>query len=82
MKKKNLKWKVQFYMITLGVPLLLIAAVLFLPPQFDETYPGELPYKMERLRETGDHRIIVVGGSSVAFGLRNALYKNFGFVTT
>lgn len=75
MKKKNLKWQVQFYMITLGVPLLLIAAVLFLPPQFDETYPGELPYKMEWLRETGDHRIIVVGGSSVAFGLRSDLIE-------
>ena len=70
-----MKWKIRFYIITIGLPVFLIAAILCFPTQFDETYLGELPYKTERLHETGDGRIIIVGGSSVAFGIRSDLIE-------
>lgn len=39
-----------------------------LPMQFGDTFMGELKSKYERLRETSGKRIVLVGGSSVAFG--------------
>lgn len=75
MKKSNIKWKIKFYLVTVGIPLLFIAVVLFSPSQFEETYLGEFNCKTERLKQTGDGRIILVGGSSTAFGIRSDLIE-------
>ena len=50
------------------VALPLICAMA-LPPQYDYTYLGALDEKYERLNSIDEPKIILVGGSSVAFGV-------------
>lgn len=59
------------------LPCLLLVFGLALPPQYDHTFLGEMKYKMERLRDTPGKRIIVVGGSSVPFGLKSGLVETY-----
>lgn len=73
------------------IPFLLIAAGIFLlPGVFGTTFLGELTDKYERLCSIPDAKIVVVGGSSVAFGLDSSLLEelcgmpvvNFGLYAT
>lgn len=70
-----MRWKIRFWAIAVGLPVLFTGLILLLPPQFDETYPGELPYKIEWLKKTEAPRIIIVGGSATAFGIRSDLIE-------
>ncbi len=69
--KRNFKYLI----IILILPLSLIASALCIPSQYEKSYMGELKYKYERLRETQGSRIIVVGGSGMAFDVDSALFK-------
>ncbi len=60
------------------IPALMMSVLCFaLPPQYSKTFLGELADKYERLREIEEPKIIVVGGSSVAFGLDSALIEEY-----
>ena len=48
-----------------------------LPVQFGDTFMGELKSKYERLKETLGKRIVLVGGSGVAFDCDSALMDDF-----
>ena len=48
-----------------------------LPVQFGDTFIGELKSKYERLKETSGKRIVLVGGSGVAFDCDSALMDDF-----
>ena len=48
-----------------------------LPVQFGDTFMGELKSKYERLKETPGQRIVLVGGSGVAFDCDSALMDDF-----
>lgn len=48
-----------------------------LPVQFGDTFMGELKSKYERLKETSGKRIVLVGGSGVAFDCDSALTDDF-----
>lgn len=48
-----------------------------LPVQFGDTFKGELKSKYERLKETSGKRIVLVGGSGVAFDCDSALMDDF-----
>ena len=48
-----------------------------LPVQFGDTFMGELTSKYERLKETSGKRIVLVGGSGVAFDCDSALMDDF-----
>ena len=48
-----------------------------LPVQFGDTFMGELKSKYERLKETSGKRIVLVGGSGVAFDCDSALLDDF-----
>ena len=66
----------------LAAALCLLAGVLLLlgfvlPPQYEDTFLGEMKYKMERLETTEGPRIIVVGGSSVPFALKSGLVEEY-----
>ena len=47
------------------------------PAQFGDTFMGELKSKYERLKETSGKRIVLVGGSGVAFDCDSALMDDF-----
>ena len=48
-----------------------------LPVQFGDTFMGELKSKYERLKETPGKRIVLVGGSGVAFDCDSAMIDEF-----
>ena len=50
-------------------PLILSLWAFALPPQYSESFMGELPGKVRLLSETEGPRIILLGGSAVAFGV-------------
>ncbi len=52
--------------------------VLLLPEQFDHLFLGELTDKYQRLRSfDGENKIVVIGGSSVAFGVRSPMLEEY-----
>lgn len=70
------------------LPCIVLGILLFwgfgLPAQYEETFLGEMKYKMDRLKETASlseassspaasRRVILVGGSSIPFGFKTAL---------
>ncbi|MBO5789610.1 MAG: hypothetical protein J6R40_00455 [Clostridia bacterium] len=51
------------------LPLLALFGVLFIAPsQYEKTFYGALDEKYERLKDVEGKKIVIVGGSSVAFG--------------
>lgn len=57
------------------IPFIAIAVVTFAVPMFDETFVGELGDKFDLLCNTNDEKIVVIGGSSVAFGLDSPMIE-------
>lgn len=61
----------------LGI-LFVFVTVILLPEQFDEVYLGELADKYARLRGFEDeNKIVVIGGSSVAFGIDSQMMEQY-----
>lgn len=54
--------------LLLAAPVMLCFMAFCLPAQYGETFLGELPHKVDLLRQTDGKRIVVIGGSGVAFG--------------
>ncbi len=64
--------------IILIAPLVTIAALtLTAPMQYDETFLGELTDKHARLKSIDGPKIVLIGGSSLAFGLDSALLEEY-----
>ncbi len=62
--------------LLLVIPVVLLIWGFLLPPQYEETFLGELQEKVELLEaESEKPRIILVGGSGVAFGADSALIE-------
>ncbi len=73
------------------IPFAAVAGVIFLlPAQFGETFLGALGAKVDRISSLDEPKIVVVGGSSVPFGLDSKLMEemlgmpvvNFGLYAT
>ncbi|MBQ8402905.1 MAG: leucine-rich repeat protein [Clostridia bacterium] len=73
------------------IPFSAVASVIFfVPSQFGQTFLGALSTKMDRISSVDEPKIIVVGGSSVPFGLDSKLMEemlgmpvvNFGLYAT
>ncbi len=62
-------------LLLLAMPVALLAWTFLVPVQYDATFMGELKYKCALLEQTPGKRIILVGGSSVAFGVDSALLE-------
>ena len=58
-------------------PIFVIGSVFILPPVYDETFVGALDEKFERLNSLEGDKIVVVGGSSVAFGLDSRALEEY-----
>ncbi len=54
---------------------ILLVSGLGLPTQYDDTFLGEMKYKLERLKGTEGKRIVLVGGSSIPFAVKSQLLK-------
>lgn len=69
--------------VAIALAVILAEQVFFLicgfglPVQFGDTFMGELKSKYERLKETSGKRIVLVGGSGVAFDCDSALMDDF-----
>lgn len=75
MKKKHLITFLLFLFASL-LPLSIFSINLFaLPPQFTDTYYGELPYMKKRLEETEGKKIVLIGNSALAFGIDVSLMQ-------
>lgn len=73
------------------IPVVTVVSLGFLlPPQFDMTFLGELSPKVERLYSVDEPKIVIIGGSSVPFGVDSKLMEevlgmpvvNFGLYAT
>lgn len=53
-----------------AIPLSLFGSVFWTPPRYDETYYGELAHMVDRLKTTEGKKIVFVGNSAMAFGIR------------
>lgn len=52
------------------IPFAAVASVIiFVPSQFSETFLGALKIKMDRIESIEEPKIVIVGGSSVPFGV-------------
>ena len=74
--KKPIKTALIVLLVLVLGAALVAETVLLLPTQFDNTYLAELAVKYRLLKDTaksGEPRIIIIGGSSVAFGIDSAL---------
>lgn len=56
-----------------AIPLSLISFTLSSAPVYGDTYYGALSTMYDRLKETKGQKIVVIGTSSVAFGINSAL---------
>lgn len=74
-----MKKKIIIICVTIGLLLSLPGTLLIwgfaLPEQYGDTFLGELKYKVELLEETPGPRIVLVGGSGIAFGADSALME-------
>ena len=59
---------ISFIVIILPILILPLAAVV-IPSQYSNTFLGALPAKVERLESIDEPKVVVIGGSSVAFGI-------------
>lgn len=62
-------------LLVLVMPAILLCWGFLGSARYGDTFMGELKHKVQLLRDTEGKRIIVVGGSSVAFGIDSALLE-------
>ncbi len=77
-KKLLLTVKVLAALLVILLPVILVFTLcIFTAPQYSNTIYGVLDEKYERLNSIDEPKLIVVGGSSVAFGLDSALMEEY-----
>lgn len=74
MKQKLLTTFIPLVLV-LVIPVTLLCWGFLIQSQYGDTFMGELKHKVQLLRETEGKRIILVGGSSVAFGIDSSLLE-------
>ena len=77
--KRGTKWFIGVFLAMLLVfitPIVTVGVVAFaLPPVYDNTFIGELGEKYDRLKSIDEPKIVIIGGSSVAFGIDSKLME-------
>jgi hypothetical protein len=74
--KALIKTVAALLVIVLPLSLILSLAVMT-PDMYDKSFMGQLDEKFDRLYEIDEPKLVVVGGSSVAFGLDSALLEQY-----
>lgn len=76
---RSTKWFIRVFAVMLCafiLPIITVAFIVFaLPSVYNDTFIGELGDKYELLKETDEPKIVIIGGSSVAFGIDSALIE-------
>ena len=77
MKKKGLiiSLSVSMSVVLLAYPLTIGINAFVLPSVYEDTFLGEMKKKIKLLKETDGKRIILIGGSSVPFGVKSSLIE-------
>lgn len=75
MKKISIISLIVTILILIAIPISIASIGFIIPPQFNETYYGELPYMFDRLKKAKDSKIVIVGNSSIAFGVRSDIIQ-------
>lgn len=77
---KKVKLTVAALLLTLAILSILILPAIVaigLPPVYSNSFVGVLDEKVERLASVEGEKVVVIGGSSVAFGLDSALMEEY-----
>ena len=74
--KKTLSIFIALVLILLPMAFLCVAAIL-LPDPYEKSFVGALDEKYDLLMNTQGEKIIIVGGSSVAFGVRSDIIEEY-----
>lgn len=74
-KSKTVITVVALILAVLMIPLTLVIVAFGMPAQYDRTFYGGMRIKYERLKNVRGNKIVVIGGSSVAFGLRSDILE-------
>ena len=61
--------------ITVALVLACLSVAILVPSPYQESYMGELEWKLQHLEETEGQRVIVIGGSAAAFGMDSAMVE-------
>lgn len=70
--------KVIAIILIIILPIAVVFGYVFsIPPQYTNTFVGELDDKFERLTSIDEPKVVVVGGSSVAFGLESEVLEEY-----
>ena len=78
MKKVKIILCVLLVLVVIASPFAFVCAyAISLPKAYSETFYGALNEKYDRLTELDEEKIVVVGGSSVAFGLDSELLERY-----
>jgi len=65
-------------LLVLASPFAAVLYVsVFAPPQYSNTFVGALDEKFERLNSIEEDKIVIIGGSSVAFGIDSELIEKY-----
>lgn len=73
--KRHIKTVILFLVLLALLPAAVLTAGASLPSYYQDSYYAELPAMYRRLNEVEGPKIVVVGGSNVAFGLDTALME-------
>ena len=69
--------------LILLIPTILLCYGMSLPEYYGESYYAQLPELYEKLKNTEGNKVIIVGGSNVAFGVNSAqmeaILREYGF---
>ncbi len=71
--KSRKKYRAALLLLALALPLYCLIGAFVLPAKYDDTFLGELKYKVESLADTEGKRIVLVGGSALVFGVESSL---------
>lgn len=76
MNRKTLVISIFIILSVLLVPLVLVMFCFLLPAQYDLSFYGGMKIKYDRLKNTEGNKIVIIGGSSVAFGVCSDLLES------
>ena len=78
MKKLKLSIKITALILAVLLPFISVFAVAFLlPAEFDESFVGALDDKLDRLHSIEEDKLVIIGGSSAAFGYDSAILEKY-----